>query len=248
MKRFQSIVITGASSGIGAALARDYAAADMRLALVGRDGARLAAVAEDCRSRGAAVETATIDITERQRLEEWLLEQDEARPVDLIVANAGVALEKGRDIGDGERLRRTLAINLDGTLNTILPLLPGLRTRQAGQIGIVSSLAGFVGLPRAPGYNASKAAGRVLAESLRIVLKPEGIGVSAVCPGFVDSGITRDNDFRMPFLMTAERASAIIRRGLARDRARIAFPLPTKAAVWLAAALPGGFTAYLLGG
>jgi short-subunit dehydrogenase len=243
MKRFRSIVITGASSGIGAALARDYAAADARLALVGRDGARLTAVAEDCRRRGAEVETATIDITERQRFEEWLLEQDAARPVDLIVANAGVALEKDRDIGDGERLRRTVAINLDGTLNTILPLLPALRERQAGQIAIVSSLAGFVGLPRAPGYNASKAAGRVLAESLRILLKPDGIGVSAVCPGFVESGITRDNDFRMPFLMTAG-----IRHGLARNRARIAFPFPTRAAIWLAAALPGGLTAHLLGG
>jgi short-subunit dehydrogenase len=246
--QFRSIVITGASSGIGAALAHDYAGNDVRLALVGRDGPRLAVIADACRARGADVEAATIDITERPHLEAWLRAQDAARPIDLVIANAGVALEKGRDIGDGEALRRTFAINLDGTLNTILPLLPAMRARRGGQLGIVSSLAGFVGLPRAAGYNASKAAGRVLAESLRIQLKADHVGVSAICPGFVESRITDDNDFPMPFLMTAERASAIIRRGLAHNRARIAFPLPTKAAVWLAMVLPGGLTSRLLGG
>lgn len=248
MSRFRSIVLTGASSGIGAALARDYAASGVRLALIGRDGRRLGDVADACRARGAAVETATIDITERARLEDWLGDQDAAQPVDLVIANAGVALERGQDLDDGEILRRTIAINLDGTLNTILPLLPAMRARHAGQIGLVSSLAGFFGLPRAPGYGASKAAVRVLAESLRIQLKRDGVGVSAICPGFVQSAITAANDFPMPFLMTAERASAIIRRGLARNQARIAFPLPMKAAVWLAAALPGGWTSRLLGG
>jgi short-subunit dehydrogenase len=248
VKQFRSIVLTGASSGIGAALARDYAVAGVRLALVGRDGRRLSDVADACRRRGAEVEAATIDVTERPRLEEWLLAQESVRPVDLVIANAGVALEQGRDLGDGEILRRTLVINLDGTLNTILPLLPAMRARRAGQLAVVSSLAGFFGLPRAPGYGASKAAVRVLAESLRIQLKRDGIGVSAICPGFVDSAITRANDFPMPFLMSATRASTIIRHGLARDRARIAFPLPMKAAVWLATALPASLTARLLGG
>ncbi|MCW5748661.1 MAG: SDR family NAD(P)-dependent oxidoreductase [Alphaproteobacteria bacterium] len=248
MRRFGSIVITGASSGIGAALARDYAGTDTRLALLGRDEARLAAVAADCRARGAQVATACIDVTEREQLQDWLQKQDAARGIDLVLANAGVALERGRDIGDGEALRRTVAINLDGTLNTILPLLPAMRSRRAGQIGIVSSLAGFFGLPRAPGYGASKAAVRLLAESLRIQLKKDGVGVSAICPGFVESAITRDNPFPMPFMMSAERASAIIRRGLAHNRARIAFPLPMKAAVWFAMSLPGSWTARLLGG
>jgi short-subunit dehydrogenase len=243
---FASIVLTGASSGIGAALARDYAGPGVRLALVARNGPRLEDVARHCRQRGAEVETATIDVTERPRLEDWLREQDAKQPVDLLIANAGVALEKGSDIGDGERLRRTLAINLDGTLNTLLPLLPAMRARHAGQIGIVSSLAGFFGLPRAAGYNASKAAVRVLAESLRIQLRPDKIGVSAICPGFVESAITQENDFPMPFLMTAERASAIIRHGLARNRARISFPLPMTAAVWLAMTLPASWTSRLM--
>ncbi|TWT03806.1 SDR family oxidoreductase [Reyranella sp. CPCC 100927] len=248
MTPFRSIVLTGASSGIGAALARDYASKSVRLALIGRDATRLADVATACRDKGADVATATIDITERATLEAWLQRQDAERAVDLVIANAGVALEKGRDLGDGESLRRTMAINVDGTLNTILPLLPAMRARRVGQIGIVSSLAGFFGLPQAAGYNASKAAGRVLAESLRIQLKADKVGVSAICPGFVESAITRGNSFPMPFLMTAERASNIIRRGLAQNRARIAFPLPTKAAVWLGMALPGGLTSRLLGG
>ncbi|QQS12868.1 MAG: SDR family NAD(P)-dependent oxidoreductase [Rhodospirillales bacterium] len=247
MSRFKSILITGASSGIGAALAVDYAAAGVRLALTGRDTARLEAVAATCRARGATVDTATIDVTDREAFAVWLGAQDAAHPFDLVIANAGVALEKGRDLGDGAALRRTLEINVDGVLNTILPLLPAMRARRAGQVAIVSSLAGFVGLPLAPGYNASKAAVRILAESLRLQLRRDGVGVTAVCPGFVVSPMTDGNKFPMPFLMPVARASAIIRRGLERDRARIAFPWPLRAGVWLAQALPAALSSRLLG-
>ena len=119
--------------------------------------------------------------------------------------------------------------------------------RGRGQIAVVSSLAGFIGLPYSASYNASKAAVRVWGESLRYVLKKNGIGVSVICPGFVVSRLTANAPFPMPFLMTAARASAIIRRGLARNKARIAFPIGTKAAVWLGTVLPGRWTARLLG-
>ncbi|HYC63177.1 MAG TPA: SDR family NAD(P)-dependent oxidoreductase, partial [Reyranellaceae bacterium] len=117
-----------------------------------------------------------------------------------------------------------------------------------GQIGIVSSLASFVGLPYSASYNASKAAVRVWGESIRFPLKKSGVGVSVICPGFVTSRMTAEAPFPMPFLMSSERASRIIRDGLARNRARIAFPIGTKAAVWLAGAMPGWMTTRLLGG
>lgn len=246
MKTFRSIVITGASSGIGEALARDWAAPGVALALTGRDAARLDAVAEACRAKGSTVETATIDVADRDRLEAWLLAIDERTPVDLLVANAGVALEKSRGLDDLEAMRTTFRINLDGALNTVLPLVPRMRARRAGQIALVSSLAGFIGLPRSAAYNASKAALRVWGESLRPMLRRDGVGVSVVCPGFVVSRITQGNTFPMPFLMPVQRASAIIRRGLARDAARIAFPWPTRAAVWFAEILPGGLSARLM--
>ena len=121
-----------------------------------------------------------------------------------------------------------------------------MRARRNGQIGLVASIAGFIGLPRASAYNASKSAIRVWGESIRHQLHRDNVGVSVICPGFVESRITVGNDFPMPFMMSGARASAIIRRGLARDRARIAFPIGTKAAVWLGAALPGNATDWLL--
>jgi short-subunit dehydrogenase len=249
MKNFRNIVITGASSGIGAALAHDYAAPGIALALTGRDPARLIAVAEACRARGATVLASPIDVTDRMSLAAWLTAFDDAHPVDLILANAGVSIDRERSsLSDFSLIRKTMAVNFDGVLNTIEPLIDRLVTRKQGQIGLVSSLASFIGLPYSASYNASKAAVRVWGESIRFVLKPDNVGVSVVCPGFVVSRITAAAPFPMPFLMSAERASGIIRRGLARNKARIAFPVGTKAAVWFGTTIPGGWTARLLGG
>jgi short-subunit dehydrogenase len=246
---FTSIVITGASSGIGEALARDYAAPGIALALNGRDGARLQAVAEACRAKGATVDARQIDVTDRAALGEWLEAFDDAHPVDLLIANAGVSIDKDNSsLDDFSIIRRTMAINLDGMLNTAEPLVGRMTARKRGQIAVVSSLAGFIGLPYSASYNASKAAVRVWGESIRYALKKSGVGVSVICPGFVITRMTAEAPFPMPFLMTAARASAIIRRGLARNKARIAFPFGTKAAVWFGGVLPGNWAARLLGG
>jgi short-subunit dehydrogenase len=249
MQGFSSIVITGASSGIGRALAVAYAGPGIALALTGRDRPRLQAVAEACRARGAAVETGLIDVVDRAGLTAFLTAFDDAHPVDCLIANAGVSLDKGNSqLTDFSVARLTLDVNLGGVLNTVEPLVARMMERQRGQIGIVSSLAGFVGLPYSASYNASKAAVRVWGESIRYVLKRTGVGVSVICPGFVVSGITAGAPFPMPFLMSAERAASIIRRGLARNKPRIAFPFGTKAAVWLATVLPASWTARVLGG
>jgi short-subunit dehydrogenase len=248
MKRFTSIVITGASSGIGEALARDYAAPGIALALNGRDGDRLQMVADTCRAKGAAVDARQIDVTDRAALAAWFTAFDDTHPVDLLIANAGISIDKDNSsLDDFTRIRQTMAVNLDGVLNTVEPLVGRMMARGHGQIAVVSSLAGFIGLPYSASYNASKAAVRVWGESIRYVLKKSGVGVSVICPGFVISRMTAQAPFPMPFLMTAERASAIIRRGLAHNKARIAFPIGTKAAVWFGAVLPGNWAARLLG-
>ena len=123
----------------------------------------------------------------------------------------------------------------------------GLSAAQAGEFELSGFLAGEVrGFPGAPAYCASKAAVRVWGESLRADLARDGLGVSVICPGFVKSRMTAVNDFPMPLLLEAEEAARRIRRGLARDRARIAFPWPLYAAVWALAALPAGLTDRLL--
>jgi len=248
MQSFTSIVITGASSGIGEALALDYAGPGVALALTGRDTSRLQAVAAACRAKGAAVEAGQIDVADRAALGRWLATVDDAHPVDLVIANAGISIDKDNSsLDDFSIVRRTLDVNVGGVLNTVEPLVGRMMARRRGQIAVVSSLAGYIGLPYSASYNASKAAVRVWGESIRYVLKKSGIGVSVICPGFVISRMTAQAPFKMPFLMTSERASKIIRAGLAHNKARIAFPLPTKAAVWFGMLLPGSWAAKLLG-
>lgn len=245
MREPRSIVITGASSGIGAALARAYAAPGVSLALTGRDAARLEATAATCRERGAAVATAALDVTDAAAMERWLAQRDAAAPVDLVVANAGISGGTGGGGEDEAQARAIFSVNVGGVLNTVLPLIPPMRRRRRGQIAIMSSLAGFLGFAGAPAYSASKAAVKVWGEALVGALGRDGVTVSVICPGFIESRMTAANDFPMPFLMPADKAAGIIRRGLARGRARIAFPWPLYTAVWLSASLPAGLTAFV---
>jgi short-subunit dehydrogenase len=184
------------------------------------------------------VESAAIDVTDREALRAWIEQIDEARAVDLVIANAGVSTGRGALGEDEAAIRRVLSTNIDGVLNTVLPLLPRMLARRQGQIALMSSLAAFRGLPTGPSYSASKAAVKALGEAWRLKLAPDGIRVSVICPGFVTTRMTARNNFRMPFLMSAEKAATIIAHGLARDQGRIAFPLPMAALSWLAGALP----------
>jgi short-subunit dehydrogenase len=190
----------------------------------------------------------TVDVADRERLAGWLTAFDDAHPVDLLIANAGISIDKDNSsLDDFAVIRKTLDVNVGGVLNTVEPLMARLMERRKGQIAVVSSLASFIGLPYSASYNASKAAVRVWGESIRYVMKKYDVGVSVICPGFVVSRMTAQAPFPMPFLMTSAQASKIIRRGLAANRARIAFPIGTKAAVWFGSVLPGRWTARLLG-
>lgn len=242
------ILITGASSGIGAALARGTARPGRRLVLGGRDEARLSEVGAACRAAGADVATAAVDVADRAAMEAWIAATDMEIPLDLVVANAGISAGTGGGGESAEQARRIMAINVDGVLNTVLPAAAAMRRRGRGQLAVMSSLGAFSGFPGAPAYCASKATVRVWGEALRAELAADGVGVSVICPGFVKTPMTDVNRFRMPFRIDADRAAAIILRGLERNRGRIAFPLPMYATVRLIAALPDGVRNRLLGG
>ena len=242
MRDPHAILITGASSGIGAALARLYAGPGIALALSGRDRQRLDEVAEECRRNGASVLADAADATDASAMERFVGAAEAFAPLELVVANAGISAGSGLTGESAEQTRRIFKVNVDGVLNTVLPALAPLRRRRRGQVALMSSLASFRGFPGAPAYCASKAAVRVWGEGLRPALAAEGIGVSVICPGFVVSRMTEGNAFPMPFLMDTDRAAQIVRNGLAADRARIAFPLPMRLATWMLAALPPGLT------
>lgn len=242
----QSVLITGASSGIGAALAKAYAGPGVQLALNGRNWERLAEVAAACEAAGATVRTRHLDVLHRTAMADWIADVDRQAPIELVIANAGVSAGTGSGTESDAQTHRILAINIDGVVNTVLPAVHAMKARRRGQVAIVSSLAGFRGFPGAPAYCASKAAVRVWGESLRGHLKADGIGVSVICPGFVKSRMTAVNEFPMPFLLDSDRAAAKIRRGLARNKARIAFPWPLAAGIWLLNTLPQSWTDPLL--
>jgi len=237
VKRFESILITGASSGIGTALAEIFAGRGVRLVLGGRSTERLAAIAQACRQRGAEVEATAVDVLDRAAVAEWITAADRRHPLDLVIANAGVSGGTLKGTETEDQARRIFAVNIDGVLNTVYPILPAMLERKSGQIGLMASLAAYRGFPGAPAYGASKAAVRVWGEALRGDLAPSGIGVSVIMPGFIKTAMTGANNFPMPFLMPAERAAAIVRRGLEANRARIAFPWQTAFVAWLLGAL-----------
>jgi len=236
----KNILITGASSGIGAALAEAYAAPTVTLALIGRDEVRLDRVAQRCRALGAEAITAHIDVTNPDTLAAWITKYDRTHPLDIVIANAGVTSTIAQEgaAESWEDIRRVFDTNLNGVLATVYPAMEAMRVRRHGQIAMMSSLGAYVGMPISPAYNASKAAIKVYGEGLRGWLAPQGVGVTVICPGFVQSRMSDAYPGPRPFLVPADRAATIIKRGLARNRARIAFPFPLTSVMWFLALLP----------
>lgn len=232
------IVITGGSSGIGEALALLYARPGVLLALTGRDAARLQEVAERCRAKGAEVLAETVAATDRAGMKAFIDTVASRARLDLVLANAGVGGSfKTWDQFD-DYVRSITDVNIGGVLNTVNPAVPIMVKQGGGQIAIMASLASFLGMPGATPYSSSKHFARAYAEELRGMLAPQGIRVSAICPGFVVSRMTARNKFPMPFLMDTDKAAKIILHGLAENRGRIAFPWPMIAAIRLLGLLP----------
>lgn len=224
----RTIVITGASSGIGSALAKDYAEERQRLVLLGRDERRLHDVAESCLALGAEVTEVVADILDRAAMQRRLEELDTRHPVDLLIANAGILRGSidGVAVEGTEDSNVVFHTNLLGLLNTVHPILPRMIGRGRGQIAIMSSIAGLVPLPWCPSYSASKAAAYQYGTSLRASVRRQGVSVSVICPGFIDTPMTDQLSGRRLRAMDASRASTIIRHGLDKRRALIGFPRP----------------------
>lgn len=237
----RTIVISGASSGIGAALARALAARPgTHLALLGRDAARLEATAAACRRAGAGTTLAVLDMRDREPLARWLAAFDAERPVACVIANAGIAASSlpGGHPEQAAHVYEVLDVNLWGALNLVLPLVPAMRARRRGQIVLMSSLAAFAPLAGAEAYSASKAALLAFGHGLRQQLAPDQVGVSVVCPGFVTSPMSQRFAGWKPMEIGAEAAALRILRGLDRNARTIAFPWPLALAARLGALLP----------
>ncbi len=234
----KNIVITGASSGLGAALAQHYSRSGATLFLHGRNGERLEKVVKKAAERGAQVHSWCGDVTDAQAMQAWLHECDAKAPLDLVIANAGISAGTGGKQEADAQVRAIFATNIDGVINTIQPLVQPMLARGRGQLAIVSSLAGVRALPSCPAYSASKACVRYYGEALRGAVRSGGVSVSVICPGYIRTPMTDINPYPMPFLMDADKAARVIARGLAQGKTRIAFPLRLYLPLWWLSCLP----------
>ncbi len=238
---WRAIAITGASSGLGRALAEEAAAAGVTLHLSGRDAARLAAAAAACRARGAEVRETVLDVTNAIATAAWIRG---AGRLDLVIANAGISGGTGGATEPAGQVQAIFATNVGGVLNTALPAIECMSAQPPGaggirgRVAVVASLAAFVAAPGAPAYCASKSAVQRWAEALDATERARGIRLHAVCPGYVRTPMTARNSFPMPFLMDADEAARRTLRGLAAGRLRVAYPLPLYWMARLAGALP----------
>ena len=268
IKKGQNILITGASSGIGQALAIYYAQNGAKnLFICGRNEERLNETRVLCQKYETAVHTSVIDVTDRQQIKVWMEQCEKIADINLVIANAGVAAVTETE----ENIYNTFNTNVFGVINTVLPAVKIYQERRErlskqnpnssldqfiartkakkraffrdmfskkylGDIGcelyksdrkaiaIVSSIAGYHGLPACPSYSASKACVKAWGAALRGRLKPLGINVSVICPGFVKSRITDQNTCPMPFFMPAEKLPPLLRNGLKKTSASYLFP------------------------
>ncbi len=238
----RTVVITGATSGVGQALAHRYAATGTVLGLIGRDAERLGRVADDARWRGATVVTAAIDVCDRVAMQAWLHQLDLDHPIDLVIANAGVmeGTPPGGAIEPADSAYDLMRTNVLGVMNTVQPVLDAMMARGQGQVAIMSSIAAFIPLADSPSYCASKSAVLSYGLSLRALLVKRGIRVSVICPGYIETPMMLRENGPKPFKISAERAANLIATDLERDKAVISFPTFFAWMTWLNGILPDG--------
>lgn len=248
MSRDQVVAITGASSGIGAALALEAAKAGSKVALMARRVDALEEIARQVRDFGGEALVIPVDVANHESVkiafktlsEEWGVP-------DVVIANAGIGLPTSVRKIRVAQVEKVMGVNFFGVLYTADAVLAEMVARGSGHFAAVSSLAGWRGLPMSGAYSASKAAVTAWMESSRVELKGTGVRLTTIHPGFIKTPMTDKNRFPMPFLMDVEKASRIIFRGVLMGQSEVNFPFPTTALMRVARHLPNAIFDTALG-
>ncbi len=220
-QKWQTIWITGASTGIGRELAVQLAATGARVAVSARSSDKLDKLAE----KHANLHAFVLDVSNADSVAKTCRDiEANLGPIDLVIFNAGISATSTTAKPAAELYRNIIETNYLGVTNGLAAIVPKMIERGHGHISWVASLAGYNGLPGAGAYNASKAALFSLAESSRLELAPKGIDLTIINPGFVRTHMTEKNRFPMPFMVEPEKAAQIIIRGLRKKSYEITFP------------------------
>lgn len=244
------VFITGATGGIGGALAPAYAAPGVTLILQGRQLDRLEQLATECRTKGARVLLEPLDVRDLDTTRARVRAICESEQPDLIIIGAGLNTAVGPrgEPEDWENSLALLEVNLVAVVAIVDAALPSMRARRSGQIALFSSLAGWRGLPVTPTYSATKAAIRVYGEAIRDWLAADGVKVNVIIPGYVESKMCFEMPGPKPFLWSPDKAAQRIKRGLAANQGRISFPFPLNFGTWLLGVLPQRLSSWILRG
>lgn len=214
----KSIFITGATSGIGFELAKLYVKEGYRVGICGRD---LSKLPDPYRSRFSCYEVSVTDEDEiRDAIEDFASKGE----LDIVMANAGISHGSKTRMPDFKVTKKIFDINVYGVFNTFAPAIDIFVKQGHGHLVATASVAGLVGLPGAAAYSASKAAIISLCESFSLDLKDEGIDVTTICPGFIDTPLTQQNDHSMPFLMSVEKGARKIKNAIDKKKVLFVFP------------------------
>jgi short-subunit dehydrogenase len=236
------VFISGASSGIGWALARHLATRGAQVGGLARRAAKLAELTRMIEAAGGRAAFAVTDVTDPEQTERAVRALEcQLGPCDVLIANAGMHRYTGGNVFGADDARAVFATNVNGVINAIGAVLPGMLARQSGQLVTVASIAAMLGLPRVGAYSASKAALVTLMESLRVDLHRFGIKVTTICPGFVDTPLIAEHPRSvLRFMLQPEQAAHRIARAIERGRAEYWFPWQMWLIARLARALPFG--------
>jgi NAD(P)-dependent dehydrogenase (short-subunit alcohol dehydrogenase family) len=241
----QVALITGAGSGLGRQLALALAADGVAIGAIDLAPESMASLASEL--PGKLMAWAVADVTDRTALRKGVAQlQERLGPIDLLIANAGIGIETTAEDFRAEDIEAQVRVNLIGVANSIEAVLPDMITRRRGQLVAISSLASYRGLPRMAGYCASKAGVNGLMDALRVELKPLGITVTTICPGWIRTPLTDNIDVPKPYMLEPADAARRIVAAIHRRRPFYAFPRPALRRVRLLRWLPCGPSDWLI--
>lgn len=201
----KNIFITGASSGIGEYVAYEYAKQGATIGLAARRKKALEKVSVKCKELGGKPIIYEVDVSNqlitKNAIDDFIIKSG---GIDVVIANAGISGKVDLGKGDSSATNRMLSTNILGVANTVIPTLPTMVEQQSGSVVVVSSIAGFRGLPGRSSYSASKVAVRFMANSWRSSFVKDGISFTTICPGFIDTDMTNKHKYHLPFLMNVD--------------------------------------------